>query len=1514
MYFKKHITTALCMGVGLLLSSQASAQFIHANKAKQSSKYLPNQIIVKLKENQASPPPGQANRARILDRIKGKSKAKKVKPVFSGGSKASNKSKAIASIYTLTLQDGQNVSAAINAIKNDTDVEYAEPDYMFQRQLIPSDPFYPASTSWGQAYDDQWPLKQINMEPAWDIAKTSDHKVTVAVIDTGVDFTHPDLQGNMWRNSAEIPDNQIDDDGNGYIDDFYGYDFFDHTPSPMDDNGHGTHVAGTIGAVTDNAIGMAGVALNVRVMPLKGLNAMGYGPNSALSEAIVYAVDNGAQVINMSFGSFGSTSRTMTEAVRYAHAQGAVLIAAAGNAGAPVELSHPANIQEVISVGATTYEDTPSFYSNYGDILDVVAPGGGSSDFSFDSLSWNNILSLRSSLVNFDDLDVGEGYVRFMGTSMAAPHVSGLAAMLLSVNSDMSNEEVRQQIRLSAKDLGEVGQDPNYGYGRVDAYEALKQPLPGVTAYIQPQTTMQVTGAVDIRGYVGGRFLKRYELWATHRDSGSTQLIASGEQPISQGGVLGHWQPELDRGDGYFDIQLRVFSRQGNVIKYDAAEYVDTQGWPIEVIQSNHGEKYLGLSFSDFSVADLDNDGELEIIVRPMLRHHQNISVYDTQGKPRTGWPVEVEIEVPGAPVFSEIDTMVITGDISGNSRQEVMTLSKFIGENNVYAYDADGKSLPGWPVAYESAPGDLTAKLMLSDINDDGVQDLVLATHFKEQANMFFGANIEGSFAPPSSTTTSIIQAWDHQGESIPGWPQHFSSTQKNALFAAQALDLDGDGRDEVIAVHGDQVSGYRIAQYHGNGNLKHEYHLSFPSLYQATQLHGITAADLDNDGSLELILPFNVDRHPAPEAQVSDGLVYAIKQDGSVLDGWPVVTDHQPNHISIADLGGDGCTDVVINTGTEIAAYDCRGGILPGWPKNFHTPKSLKGDALLGDIDGDQQVDVLVTQIDSVQTPGQVYLQAWSHQGEPLAGFPRTIGEPLHDEFVETLRFLGVHRNAILADVDNDGRSEILTAYGHHISRIDTNALASADTLPWPMSDQNSSRTGIAPALVNASPIPPLASGVDLVSHNVSISTGDGSFTPTVVSGVVCNNGNDQANEAFSVALRAYEPSSDASISSMDQHNEIAALATGECAAIAMPMANDLLYDELSFELVGDVENAINERNEGNNLHKEKLPLASVDSKSTDFALDIRQSATEVNINEPVNYVFTVTNHGPGEGKVTLNIVFGTAVNVVDSHADCALYLPPLVNFSQCLPPNEFASGESQEYHFTVEYLKAGDYSLHSFIGIYIGHNDDPNWFNDEAMTTMHVIDTRPEVDLSVEIDVKAAPYLGIDIPVDLVVRSPAVINNRVELSLVHSVNLDLIRFPEQCVREEIRLSCEISQIGAAQEIRLPLLIAPQDVGYMNLHVQLADLQLNDPVLSNNRAARTLYVQYHGDVNEDGQVDSQDRALLSEAMHSCEGDQAYHARADLNGDDCITLKDLAIWQRHHADFKTPKHAAEVK
>ncbi|MCD6527639.1 MAG: S8 family serine peptidase [Desulfuromonas sp.] len=304
------------------------------------------------------------------------------------------------------------------------------------------------------------------MEEAGDIT-TGDTDVIVAVVDTGVAFEDYDqyvprnAHNGYYVNYLQAPDLAQ----TSFV---AGYDFINDDAHPNDDQGHGTHVTGTIAQSTNNGIGAAGIAFDTTIMPVKVLDSNGSGSYTAIAEGIYFAADNGAQVINMSLGG-GSESITLENALIYAYNEGVTIVCASGNDGFTNAISYPATYDAYcIAVGATRYDEAVSYYSNQGASLDITAPGGDTGiDQNGDGYG-DGILQQT-----FGDNPTDFGYYFYQGTSMATPHVSGVAALLLAQDINRTPDHIREILQNTAKDSGPTGWNTGYSWGIVDAASAL---------------------------------------------------------------------------------------------------------------------------------------------------------------------------------------------------------------------------------------------------------------------------------------------------------------------------------------------------------------------------------------------------------------------------------------------------------------------------------------------------------------------------------------------------------------------------------------------------------------------------------------------------------------------------------------------------------------------------------------------------------------------------------------------------------------------------------------------------------------------------------------------------------------------------------------------------------------------------------------------------------------------------------------------------------------------------------
>jgi serine protease len=412
---------------GLQVSAQSDAP---PATDTQGAEYAPDAVMVQFREGTLT--------------------AQKVEAEAAAGGEIVAEYALVPGLVRVQLPAGMSVPQAVEAFSRLPSVEYAEPDYILHAvDTTPNDP----------SFGSLWGMANIKAPLAWDTS-TGAADFVVADIDSGADYDHPDLAANIWTNTGEIPGNGIDDDKNGYVDDVHGWDFAYNDDDPFDGAGHGTHTAGTIGAVGNNGVGVVGVNWHIQVMVLKFLNDSGSGYTSAAVSALNYAVAKGVKVSNNSWGG-GGYSTSLYNAINNARSAGHLFIAAAGNNGTNNDITpfYPAsyNLGNIISVAAIDVNDNKASFSNYGATsVDLGAPG----------------VSILSTTPH-------NTYSYYSGTSMATPHVAGVAALVYALNPGWSYAQVRDRILGTVRPVASMAGRTVTG-GAVDAAAAVAGSPPPV--------------------------------------------------------------------------------------------------------------------------------------------------------------------------------------------------------------------------------------------------------------------------------------------------------------------------------------------------------------------------------------------------------------------------------------------------------------------------------------------------------------------------------------------------------------------------------------------------------------------------------------------------------------------------------------------------------------------------------------------------------------------------------------------------------------------------------------------------------------------------------------------------------------------------------------------------------------------------------------------------------------------------------------------------------------------------
>jgi serine protease len=444
---------SLILGIAVLFffSSVALAEnfkiksFADRSAFKGKVEYVPGEVLVKFKEG--------ITRQKMVDLES--AIGTKVLSDHRGG------------VKKLSVPAGKTEEELISILKQDPRVEYVELNTICHAFMTPNDPYY-------SPY--QWNFPKVNCPSAWNISTGAG--VVVGILDAGIAYENyavPSYESGTVQSGVTSYVKAPDLTGTAFTS---GYDFINNDTHPNDNNGHGTHVAGTVAQTTNNSYGVAGMAFSCTLMPVKVLDHTGSGTAQTLADGLYWATDNGAQVINMSLGwpAGYNPGATVQNAIIYAYNHGVVLVASSGNQGVS-QVSYPAAYSQVIAVGATRYDDQLTYYSQYGSAQELVAPGG---DLNVDQNGdgyGDGILQQ-----SFEPYDPGPPVVLanptsfswwfYIGTSQAAPHVSALVAMMIA-HGQIGIENIRTILHATAVDLGSSGWDQTYGYGRINAYAAL---------------------------------------------------------------------------------------------------------------------------------------------------------------------------------------------------------------------------------------------------------------------------------------------------------------------------------------------------------------------------------------------------------------------------------------------------------------------------------------------------------------------------------------------------------------------------------------------------------------------------------------------------------------------------------------------------------------------------------------------------------------------------------------------------------------------------------------------------------------------------------------------------------------------------------------------------------------------------------------------------------------------------------------------------------------------------------
>ena len=514
--YQRHVLVFLaCALLALLTVSHLDAatnppsKIENAQLAQAAPEFVEGELLVSFKAEIADKLNRRASAAELatgnsaLDALNGEFGVREIQALFRAP-QGETLPRRLTRIFKIELGKGQDVLFATERFAADSNVEFAEPNYLARTLITPNDPEF--------VQNQQWGLTKISAPAAWDRSTGSPY-VTIAIIDSGMDLNHPDLAPKRWFNSGDPTVNGMDEDHNGLTDDVNGWNFIGNNNNPTDDNGHGTLVAGIAGAATFNNLGIAGMCWQCPLMTVKVANAAGTANYSDIATGIAYAAQKGARVINISLGGTADSQTLHTMIQTAANNYGAVIIAGAGNDSADAPF-YPAAYDEVLAVAGTDENDVRVTTSNYGTWVDVSAPG-------------QNIRTTAS----------GNAYATSSGTSLAAPFAAGLVGLLRSQNSGWSEGLVRSHIIQTIDNID--AQNPSYigklGSGRINAAKALNTaPRPQLV-----MTNYSVNGTAQGKPNPGSNFPLKISIKNTWADAFGVVGTLTTTDPLVQPNAQG---------------------------------------------------------------------------------------------------------------------------------------------------------------------------------------------------------------------------------------------------------------------------------------------------------------------------------------------------------------------------------------------------------------------------------------------------------------------------------------------------------------------------------------------------------------------------------------------------------------------------------------------------------------------------------------------------------------------------------------------------------------------------------------------------------------------------------------------------------------------------------------------------------------------------------------------------------------------------------------------------------------
>ncbi|MEO8665475.1 MAG: S8 family serine peptidase [Ignavibacteria bacterium] len=913
----------------------ASLVFISSSVFSQSKNVIiklknnaPDEIVNNFKNN--NPKAGNNSIARVsrdLDIKNSKEVFKKANAIYARNE--NYKEIGLDKIFVVEIGE-TGLGQALSLLGKNEFIEYIQPNGILKLEDLSENAFIPNDTY----YSTQYYLDQIGMKDVWDITK-GDSNIIIGVIDTGIDFLHPDLQKSYLINPGEYGNgkesNGIDDDNNGFIDDWRGWDFTDEPLTgdprrgdylvpdndPSDDNkqSHGTAAIGIINASFNNGLGIASVAPGCKVLVMRAFDSEGFGEEDDVANAILYGITQNVRVFNFSFGDY-VFSNLLRDVIKFAYTKNVVIVCSAGNDGSD-RLHYPSAYDEVISVGASDNTNSKASFSSYGETVDIFAPG------------FQNLTTVR---VGRGSSEFGGNYDKLNGTSFSAPIVAGVAALLLSRNPDLTNEEVRGILTATTTLMtGQSSWDHIHSSGRINALSAIENfnspTVSRINYPFQDFTFEKDTIPISVSA-ASPLFLSYSLFYGVGQRPGTWIPLLQNQSSQVLNDTVARWNTS-SLPDTSYTLRLAINSNSGRTIEHKMIVFKDRN--PPVITDIGFGNL-------------IDKNNYTELVLFATNKRTLGKIYFKRRGVSEPYQFILADVGTPNIGFITDAHFALLSGnDLLPNTEYEFYVeatslngKTSIVNDTSFYFYTQPqinnyGFIQKNYSLSYSQACDTIT------DINGNGLKDIFLnsisgnlrlnvyefnAGSFNKISNDNWGdfkvGRDVGDIDGDGKTDALLSKSRDgfvYESPAANQLPVNliWSDTGSGNFWASRIADTDGDGKKEILGLG---ISGLRIIEANGDNNYSQIANLNYFGIDSTPNSQNVMVEDFDNDGKTDIAfinLYYETHGSVLPKTGLS---VYESNSDNSYTRVFKDSIDRliKGDNIVSGDFTGDGKKDFAL------------------------------------------------------------------------------------------------------------------------------------------------------------------------------------------------------------------------------------------------------------------------------------------------------------------------------------------------------------------------------------------------------------------------------------------------------------------------------------------------------------------------------------------------------------------------------------------------------------------------